>query len=131
MVSTSYQGSQPSAGPDREGANGSVLGTVAAILVRCCCDGRGMRTISHPRTWICLVVLSCVVLTGCAQGESGSPAPKTSGPVDPQSPTTTQSPPPSGESDCSAATSSAALESQAGLPDPVAEMRQAIAEAAV
>jgi hypothetical protein len=51
--------------------------------------------------------------------------------VDRPTPTVTESPPPSGESGCSAATSFATLEPQPGLPDRVAEVRLAIAEAAI
>lgn len=78
-----------------------------------------------------MAILSGLVLSGCSEGERGSAGPTKSEPVDRPTPTITESPPPSGESGCSAAASSAKLAPQPGLPDRVAEVRLAIAEAAV
>jgi len=85
----------------------------------------------HGRRWILLAALAGLVLTACADGEGPSAPPTSSEPVDRSTATGTPSSSPSGESDCSAASSSATLEPQLGLPDKVEEVRQAIAEAAV
>jgi hypothetical protein len=81
---------------------------------------------SGRKRWIHLVALSGLVLTACAEGEGSVASPTRSEPA-----TVTPSTSPSDGSDCSAASSSASLEPQPGLPDPVEEVRQAIAEAAV
>ena len=76
--------------------------------------------------WIHLAAVAGLVLAACAEGEENSATPTRSGPA-----TATPSSSPSGGSDCSATASSASLEPQPGLPDPVEDVRQAIAEAAV
>jgi hypothetical protein len=72
-----------------------------------------------------------LVLVACAGVEDDAAAPTSPGSVSPPPTTTTGSSPPPAEPECSAATSSERLVQQEALPERVAEVRVAVAEAAV